>query len=73
MKDLLETYEKVTIRQIEQPGREFDQFFQQLREPFFANSGSHAKPEFRELISLKEKCYQINVLVKEARISSYSS
>ena len=53
--DLLETYEKVTIRQIEQPGREFDQFFQQLREPFFADSGSHAKPEFRELISLKEK------------------
>merc|ERR1712227_866553 len=52
--DLLDTYEKATIKQIEQPGKEFDLFFEALREPLFAGAGGKAKPHLREMITIKE-------------------
>jgi len=51
--DLLEAYEKSTIKEIEKPGKEFDEFFRRLSQPLF--SGGSVNPELRELITIKER------------------
>ena len=57
--DLLEAYEKATMKQIEEPGKEFDAFFQQLRDPLYTSSSS-VKPELRDQITYREKRLKVS-------------